>query len=294
MPTGLLFDRLRRHVEILSEVIGERNTAHPGALEATRAYLKRELAEMGFEALEHPFSTLLRRALNLEVVLPGSCANASTLVVGAHYDSVTGTPGADDNASAVAILLEIVRSLSNVRTKRTVRLVFFDCEEPPHFNMNEMGSQQHARELRVRGERLLGMICLESLGYFPHKPRKDAVVPWYFRLFNRIVGGRNVIIVSDLRTIPFGLRFVWAFLRSGFFPFVPAAAPRRLLPVIELSDHRGYWDEGYRALMVTNTAFLRNPNYHEPSDQLATLDLERMTQLCKTLARCVARLSGSS
>jgi len=137
------------------------------------------------------------------------------------------------------------------------------------------------------------MICLESLGYYPLRPRSDSFTPWYIRLINRLFGSRNVIIVSDLGSIPFGLRFVWSFLRSGRFPFVPAAAPRRLLPVIERSDHRSYWDEGYRALMVTDTAFLRNPNYHQPTDRLHTLDLEQMAALCHTLTACVTRLAGA-
>jgi hypothetical protein len=111
-------------------------------------------------------------------------------------------------------------------------------------------------------------------------------------LLNRVAGSRNVIIVSDLRSVSFGLRFVYSFLRSGWFPFLPAALPRRLVPAIELSDHRSYWDEGYPALMVTNTAFLRNPNYHQPTDRLDTLDFERMTSLCQTITGCVARLAG--
>lgn len=287
-----MIDRLRHHVDVLAELIGERNTVHPTALEATRSYLKLQLGEMGLEISEQHFSTTQRRAMNLEVVLTGKRPDLPTLVVGAHYDSVPGTPGADDNASAVAILLEIVRTYYGRKPKRTIRFVFYDCEEAPHFNLGEMGSQHHARELHRQGERLLGMICLESLGYFPRKPRRDKTIPWYFRLFNRIVGGRNIVIISNLETIPFGLRFIWAFVRSGFFPFIPAAASPRWIPAIELSDHRGYWEEGYRALMVTNTAFLRNPNYHESTDRLATLDCERMATLCRILTGCVARLAG--
>ncbi len=287
-----LQERLRRHVDVLSELIGERNSIRPSAIEAAREYLRRQLRAMGHEILENAFRTSLREAVNLEVMLRGSRSNTGTLVVGAHYDSALGTPGADDNASAVAILLEVARALPQTGLKRDVRLVFYDCEEPPHFNLGEMGSRQHARELRARGEQVMGMICLESLGYFPRRPRSDSSVPWYIRWLNRIAGSRNIIIVSDLRSVLFGLRVVWCFLRSGLFPFVPAALPRRLVPVIELSDHRSYWDEGYSALMMTDTAFLRNPNYHQPTDRLNTLDLERMTKLCQVLTGCVARLAG--
>jgi len=288
-----LRERLYRHVDVLSELIGERNSDHPRGVTAAREYLRRELCDMGHAVVEQTFPTTRRQAVNLEATLPGRHKDARVLVVGAHYDSAPGTPGADDNASAVAILLEIARALSGAWPGRTVRFVLYDCEEPPHFNFGEMGSQHHARTMRAGGERLLGMVCLESLGYFPHTPRRDSFVPWYIRLFNRVFGSRNVVIVSNVRSVPFGLRFVWSFVRSGWFPFIPAALPRRLVPVIELSDHRGYWDEGYPALMVTNTAFLRNPNYHQPTDRLETLDFERMTALCRTLTRCLVRMTGS-
>jgi hypothetical protein len=156
-----------------------------------------------------------------------------------------------------------------------------------------MGSRTHAEALRARDELVCGMIWLESLGYFPKRPNPAFPAPWPLRLLNRLLGGRNVVIVSNVRSVPFGLRFLAAFLRAGWFPFIPAAAPRKLLPVIEFSDHRCYWDAGYRALMVTNTAFLRNPHYHQRTDRLATLDLDRMTRLCRVLTRTVARLAGA-
>lgn len=276
---------------MLAELIGERNSAHPVGIEAARDYLRDELRAMDQVPSEQSFATSHREAVNLEVILRGSRPEAAAVVVGAHYDSAPGTPGADDNASAVAILLEMIRTLRVAGPKRDIRCVFFDCEEPPHFNLGEMGSQQHARALRAQGERLLGMVCLESLGYFPHRPRSELLLPWYIRLLNRIGGTRNILVVSNLGSIGFGLRFVWSFLGGGF-PFLPGALPRRWLPVIELSDHRAYWDEGYPAVMLTNTAFLRNPNYHRPTDRLETLDLGRMTLLCRAITRSIGRLAG--
>lgn len=283
---------LRRHVHVLAELIGERNSTRSSALEAARAYLCRELERMGCQVRRQPYPTSQREAVNLEVVLTGARADARELVVGAHYDSAPGTPGADDNASAVAILLEMARALSRSKPKRNLRLVFFDCEEPPHFHTGEMGSMQHARRLREGGVRLLGMICLESLGYFPRQTKTDDSHSRFERWITRIIGGRSVVVVSDVASVGFGLRFVWSFLGSGWFPFLPAALPPRLVPIIELSDHRSYWDEGFPALMVTDTAFLRNPHYHQRSDRLATLDLERMSALCRVLTRCVARLAS--
>lgn len=293
-PLATIEQRLRRHVDVLAELIGERNTEHPDGLAAAREYLRRTLRDMGVAFQEQAFTITRDVGVNFEVLLPGSDPRLATLVVGAHYDSAPGTPGADDNASAVAILLEIVRALTSAGPpRRTVRCVFYDCEEPPHFNRDEMGSQEHAYQLRRSGEPVLGMVCLESLGYFPHKPDAGVFRPRIVRWVTRIFGTRNVIIVSNPRSIRFGLRFLWAYVRSGWFPCVPAALPVEWVPHIELSDHRAYWAEGFPALMVTDTALMRNPHYHLPTDRLATLDLPRMARLCRTLAGTILRLVGS-
>lgn len=289
-----LRERLRRHVDILAELIGERNTAHPSGLEAAREYVCRELRGMGHGVVEQPFAVHNRSAINLEVVLVGTKPSLGTLVIGAHYDSAHGTPGADDNASAVAMLLEIARDLSGKRVRRTTRIVFYDCEEPPHFNFGEMGSQFHAERLKRSGEKVFDMICLESVGYFTRERRVDPFLPKIVRWINRIFGQRYIAIVSDPRSIPFGWAFVWRFATSGWFwPWAPAAMPVKWVPEIELSDHRGYWEQGFRALMITDTALLRNPNYHLASDRLATLDLDRMTQLGAQVSRTVRRFCGA-
>ncbi len=285
-----LTDRLRTHVDVLAELIGQRNTAHPTGLDAARAYLRREVEGMGHVVGEQHFTVHNRAAVNLEVVLAGTKPSRPTLVIGAHYDSAHGTPGADDNASAVAILLEISRALAGRKPKRTVRIVFFDCEEPPHFNFGEMGSQYHAAELRRSGEKVWGMICLESLGYYPNNGPISPHLPWPLRWFNRLFGQRYVVVVSDVASIRFGLRFEWSFATSGLFPHLPAAIPVRWVPDIALSDHRGYWEQGFNALMITDTAHLRNPNYHQMTDCLQTLDLLRMGRLCRQLQRTVRRL----
>jgi hypothetical protein len=281
---------LRRHVDMLAELIGERNTAHSAGLSAARNYLRTELTKMGHSVVDRPFDVHDRPALNLEVILPGSRPRRATLVIGAHYDTVPGTPGADDNASAVAVLREIARTLARRKTKRTVRIVFFDCEEPPYFATGSMGSQFHAESLRRSGEKVLGMICLESLGYFTSDRSGHPLLPFPLRSFNRVFGQRYVVIVSDLKSVGFGLKFLLRFATSGFFPFVPAALPVTWAPDISLSDHRGYWEQGFPALMVTDTAHLRNPNYHQRTDRLHTLDIPRMATLCCQLQRAVRRM----
>lgn len=286
-----LSSHLRTHVDVLAELIGERNSTKPHAIEAARTYLRKELSAMGHTFVDQSFENSQRRAVNLEVCLLGQQPRKPTLVIGAHYDSAYGTPGADDNASAVAILLEVARSLKEFSPKRKLRIVFYDCEEPPHFNLGEMGSQFHAASLRRAGEKLLGMICLESLGYFPVRTHGNPFgMPFPLRLANRIFGGRYVVIVSDMRSLPFNLQFLARYFTSGIFPTLPAAMPVRWVPDIALSDHRGYWEQGYPALMITDTAHLRNPNYHRHTDRLATLDIDRMAKLCRMLQRTIQRL----
>ena len=285
-----LRDRLRRHVDVLAELIGERHTGRPDNLASARCYLTGELAKMGYSPEATTFPVTGRDGVNLSVTIRSKKPRRGVLVVGAHYDTVPGTPGADDNASAVAALLEIARSLVGKMPRRDVELIFYDCEEPPHFATGDMGSQHHAASLRRSGRRVFGMICLESIGYFVDKlPPQD--LPWPLNKIVQRLGGRNIVIVSNLSSAWFGLRFVWSFLRSGRFPFLPAALPQRIAE-IGLSDHRGYWEQGFKALMITDTAYLRNPNYHRASDKLATLNTGRMTQLTEQLIASIYQFVG--
>jgi hypothetical protein len=135
---------------------------------------------------------------------------------------------------------------------------------------------------------MLGMICLESLGYFSQESANGAPRP--LRAIERLLRNRHVVIVSNLRSIRFGVSFLTRFFTSGLLLTFPAALPTRWVPAIELSDHRGYWEQGFPALMITDTAFMRNPHYHQPTDRLATLDMNRMTRLCAQLQKAVYRM----
>jgi hypothetical protein len=277
------------HVDVLASLIGERNSRRPTAIEAAAAYIKRYLTDAGYAVAEQPYPVSSRVAMNLEVTLIGLKPELPELVVGAHYDSAVGTPGADDNASAVAALLEIARELADWKPRRTVRFVFFDTEEMPHFMLNEMGSQHHAALCRREGRRLRGMICLESLGYFSPPQPTGGAPRWATRMLKPF-GGRYVVLVSNLRSATFCLAFSWALFRSGWWRTLTLALPARI-GLIHLSDHRGYWEQGYRAAMVTDTALLRNPNYHQPTDLPDTIDLDRLAKLTNALVGAVRRLA---
>jgi hypothetical protein len=283
-----LENRLREHVHVLAGLIGERNSNRLSSLEATRSYITRQIEEMGLTAETQPYPMRVRPAANIEVFLPGTKPTRLCLVIGAHYDSAPGTPGADDNASAVASLIEIIRFLNGKPLRRSIRCVFYDCEEPPHFATPTMGSNHHAKMLHDRNEKILGMICLESIGYFPAKVDPDVERPWFIRWIDNIIGGRHLIMVSNFRSIPFGLPFFLRFKTSGFFRCIPAALPGNK-GIHALSDNRCYWAHGHRALMLTNTAMFRNPNYHLRSDLPPTLDYGRMAKLVPIIARAVKR-----
>lgn len=205
-----LSETLLRHVDVLAGLIGERNTRRPSAISVAATYIRRQLIEMGYEVVEQPYAVASRAAMNLEVTLNGTRSELPELVIGAHYDSAVGTPGADDNASAVAALIEIARGLVGYQPRRTVRLVFFDTEEMPHFMINEMGSQEHAALCRGEGRRLRGMICLESIGYFSAPEPTRGAPRWATRLL-RPFGGKHLVLVSDLRSAPFCYTLAWAY-----------------------------------------------------------------------------------
>ena len=168
---------LRLHVDRLAGLIGPRYLQKPKTIEATIGYIEGQWAEMGYESSRECFDALGDQATNLIVEQAGTKRADEIILLGAHYDTVYSTPGADDNASAVAVLLEVSRLLRAYQGKRTIRYVAFACEEPPYFNLDSMGSQYHARQSRLRGDKIRGMLCLEMVGYYSTADNSQTVPP---------------------------------------------------------------------------------------------------------------------
>ena len=168
-----LVANLRKHVDRLAGLIGPRHLARPINLAAAATLVERELSQSGYPVERLPFLIGTQEVVNIVAELPGAGRKEEIVILGAHYDTVPTTPGADDNASAVAVLLEVARLLRQRPTQRTVRFVAFPCEEAPHFNVGEMGSQAYAKLCRARGDRIVGMLCLEK----PTNPNRDPQVP---------------------------------------------------------------------------------------------------------------------
>ena len=281
-------NNLKDHVETLTRTIGERSVARLWNLEKSADYIESFLRQVGPEPRREGYPFTSSRVDNIVADLDFSGEKRKTFLLGAHYDSVKGTVGADDNASAVAVQLEVARVLAELGGKtplnRTLRLVFFALEEPPAFATRSMGSRVYARKAKANGERLDGMICLEMVGYTCRESGcQDYPFPLMFRKYPRT--GDFIGIVGNYRSRKFTRELFEAFKKNEALPVITLTVPWSgyLMPNVRLSDHASFWDQGYKAVMITDTAFYRNPHYHRRSDTMETLDFAFMAQLVKSL-----------
>jgi len=218
------------------------------------------------------------------------------LIIGAHYDSAPGTPGADDNASAVAILLELARMLAGKPCAKSLRFVAYTNEEPPHFCTPTMGSVVHAKACRKRDDDITGMICLESLGIFSNEPGSQEV-PVEFQMLPASI--KEMLLPPGIdSTIGNFLAVIGNTASSDFMHEFAANLPNdEKLPILateildlRLSDHLAYWDEGFPAIMLTDTALYRNTHYHLPTDTPEKLDYGTMALLTERIANAIESL----
>lgn len=287
--------RLSRHVEVLASLIGPRSVHERyDMLQAAERYVRDELTKSGLNVESQEYVVAGRTVRNLIAEQRGAARADELLVLGAHYDSVGSTPGADDNASAVAGLLEIAHQLSARKFQRTIRYVAFVNEEPPFYKSENMGSLRYARACRERGDRIVGMINLEMIGYFTDADGSQAYPP--LGALRKVLPDRGnfIVICSDLASTRFLAKVAWGFRRSGVrFPMIPFPAPRSV-PGPDMSDNWSFWQCGYPAVMVTDTSFLRNPHYHRPSDLPATLHFPAMTRVVAGVSSSLARLAKAT
>ncbi len=289
-----LVERLRTHVDMLAGVIGPRPLVLPAAFHAAAGYVERELAGAGYSIARQVYSVDGEEVANLIAELPGTGRRREEIVVvGAHYDTVPGTPGADDNASAVAVLIEVARLMRPLAPRRTVRFVSFACEEPPYCYTSDMGSRVYARECREEGEKIVGMLCLEMVGFYATERGSQKVPRSIPRVFHPLFPQRGDFLaaVANLRSWRLLRKFRRGFKRAVKFPLFSIALPERIQE-IRRSDNSSFWDQGYPALMLTDTSFLRNANYHMASDTPETLDYERMAKVMVGVAGGAAWVAG--
>ncbi len=268
---------LQMHVQRLAGDIGERNVFHPAALNDAASYIESEWNRQGYAVSQLAYEVSGTRCANLEVVRNGNARRREILLIGAHYDSVVGSPGANDNASGVAALLETSRKFAAIEPAMTVRFVAFVNEEPPFFMSNQQGSMVYAKAARHRGDGIRLMASIETVGWYSNRPGSQHYPP----LFNLFYPDRGNFIgmVSDFRSGTAMRRVAQAFKAHSDFP-LQTVATFRFIPGVTWSDHRSFWRQGYRAIMITDTAPYRYRHYHsadDTSDKLAYPEFARVT-----------------
>ncbi len=285
-----LAGELRADVATLAGKIGHRHAiaARQRFCDAAE-WIETELARIGYPVEVQEYTALGLPCWNFAVEVRGAAIPEEIVVIGAHYDSAINTPGANDNASGVAALLALARRFFRRPADRTLRFVAFANEEPPHFRTEKMGSWVYARTCRKRGDRIAAMISLETIGYYDDAPNSQRY-PTPFSLFYPSVGN-FVAFVGNTGSADLVRRSVAAFRRHEPFPSEGAALPG-VVRGVGFSDHWAFWQEGYPAVMVTDTAMFRYPHYHEPTDTPDQMDYDRLARVVRGLEHVVLALAN--
>lgn len=287
-PTALA-ERLRRHVYKLAGEIGERNVFRPTALHAAADYIRSQWEAQGYRVVSQRYETHGVLSENLEATLRGADRPDEILLVGAHYDSVKGSPGADDNASGVAALLELSRALALMKPARSLHFVAFVNEEPPFFYWGEMGSGVYAKAARARNDDIRLMVSLEMLGYYSDRRGSQRYPPPFGFFYPD--QGNFIGFVSNLASRRQLKELVSAFRRHSEFP-VESLATFSFVPGVAWSDQLSFWREDYPGVMMTDTAFFRYGHYHSAADTPEKLDYARMAQVVTGLQAALADLAS--
>ncbi len=288
-PARDLQGRLQEHVRQLATRIGERSIWRVEGLEAAADYIQGHLERSGYAVATQPVPVQGLSVRNLEAQIQGGALADEILLVGAHYDSVHGSPGANDNASGVAALLELARMMAARRSARTVRFVAFVNEEPPFFQTSAMGSRAYAKRARARGENVVAMLSLETMGYYTREPGSQRY-PFPFRYFYPDRGD-FIGFVGNLSSRHLVRRAISSFRRNAAFPSEGIAAPAWITGV-GWSDHASFWTEGYAAIMITDTALFRYEHYHAATDTPDKLDFACLARVVEGLDHVMQDLAS--
>lgn len=283
-----LKERLHAHVEMLAGKIGERNLWQYDNLQQAAAYIEGEFKRAGLQTRAVPHESAGKRVQNVEAEIPGKDGSAGLFVVGAHYDSLIGTCGANDNASGVAALIELARFFGSGRLNRGLRFVAFVNEEPPFFKTARMGSWVYAREATGGGDNIVGMISLETIGYYTAEPLTQKFPLPLMRYFYP-QRGDFLALVGNFKSRDMLKRGVQAFRQHAVLPSQGIVAPG-WLPGVDWSDHWSFWQAGIPAIMATDTALFRYPYYHDADDTPDKLNYAALTRVVTGMQAVIAEL----
>lgn len=282
-------DNLRRNLTVLASDIGERNNLKYENLCRAAAYIENQFKENGYQPMLHSFEVQGKKYTNVEATIKGS--SKQIIVIGAHYDTVAGCPGADDNGTGVVSVLELARLLKDINPLYTLRFVAFPNEEYPFFWSKAMGSYVYAGQCRARGEDISGMIAVETVGYYSKKEHSQKYpVNTLGFLPDR---GDFLFFVGNYRSRGFLTECLGSFRKYATVPSEGISA-FDCFEDISRSDNNSFWIHGYPGLMITDTADFRNPNYHLPSDKVETIDFENLTRFVWALSESLREMSTKS
>ena len=280
--------QLKEHLKALTVTIGERSVRFPENLNKTVEYILSFYKEIGLQAWSEPYDYRGFEVTNVIAEISSGPNPARRYLLGAHYDSVAGTVGADDNASAVAVQLETARNLKElfdrVKPDLSIKLVSFALEEPPAYRTRFMGSRVYAKKANKEKEKIDGMICLEMVGYACYEPGCQNY-PFPLGFFGYPKAGNFIGIVGNFKSGGFSKALITEFQKNIELPVVKLTVPFNgwIIPSVRLSDHASFWDQGYKAVMITDSAFFRNPHYHTRADTMEKLDYRFMAELVESL-----------
>ncbi|MBD2181254.1 M28 family peptidase [Planktothrix sp. FACHB-1355] len=276
-----LKQRLQNH---LAEIVRDRDPyLSPIAHLYVQQYIRAQLQQWG-NVETHEFTVNGKIHHNLILNLPSSSKEYPPILIGAHYDGVPGSPAADDNGTGVAVLLELAKAFAAKPIKYPVRIVAFDMEE-----YGLLGSQAYADLLKQQGQRLRLMISLEMLGYCDDSPNSQRYPAGLERFYPD--RGNFIALIGNLTALTDLIKLRGNIRGSGTkCEFLPVPSRGTIVPQTRLSDHAPFWDNGYRAMMITDTAFMRNPHYHQASDRIETLNLDFLAGVCRGLEIAIGRL----
>jgi Zn-dependent M28 family amino/carboxypeptidase len=292
-----LREELRADVQKLAGEIGERNMWHYPQLNAAADFIEDSFSRAGLRTRRDSYEIRGQACHNIEAEIPGN--QPEIIVIGAHYDSVFGSPGANDNGSGAAAVLALAKRFAARETEqgapqrkpnKTLRFVAFVNEEPPYFLSGEMGSQVYARRCKERGDKISAMISLETIGYFSDAPNSQKYPSPGLGLFYPKVG--NFIgFVSNVRSGALLRRVITLFRKNARVPSEGASLPA-FIPGVSWSDQWSFWQNGYPAIMVTDTAPFRYPYYHSSNDTPDKLDYDRFTLVVSGMEKVIESLAN--
>lgn len=264
----------------------------PRALRRAEEYIERAWRGQGYEVVRQEYRVGGEKWANLEVTRRGRSRPSAILLIGAHYDSVMGSPGANDNATGVAAMLEIARSFTAVEPAASVRFVAFVNEEPPFFKTAQMGSRVYAQLARARGDDIRAMVSLETIGYYSDAPgsQQFPFPSWLYDLAFPDTGN-FVIFASNWGSRAVMRRAEALFRAKSDFP-IESISTFEVVPGVDWSDHDSFWQAGYPAFMVTDTALYRYPHYHGPTDTPDKVNYEALMRVTQGLAHTFRDFSG--